>query len=249
MVAMIVFMGSQVDGFPGNRKKEWSSMTVSQGFDRETNMIRQAIPILLVMITSTGVWAGEPETSGFSLTFFGGTAFNAATALKIEQTGQPPLEIDADWETRPLDQPFYWALRAGWRREGDGFELQLLHHKLYLENTTPEVEHFEVTHGFNILTAQYVKKFGWIDARLGAGVVVPHPETVVRGTHHEASDYVLGGPALMAGAGTEHFLTDHLLLAGEVQFVAGWAEVTVADGRADVTALGLHLLLGAGYAF
>lgn len=205
--------------------------------------------VLLVLLCAPMVVAEEADRSGFEFVVFGGTVFNASTTLNIDQTGQPPLEIDADWETRSLDQPFYWALRAGWRRETDGFELQLLHHKMYLQNTTPEVEHFEVTHGFNALTAHYVKSFGWLDARVGAGVVIPHPETIVRGTHHEASDYVLGGPALMAGAGTDHLVADHVLLAAEVQFLAGWAEVTVADGRADVTHLGLHLLLGVGYLF
>lgn len=209
------------------------------------------MPSLFLILVLAASWAvaEEPDRSGFAFLFFGGAAVNASTTLTIDQTGQPPLEFEADWETRPLDQPFYWAVRARWRRADDGFELQLLHHKLYLENPQPEVQHFEVTHGFNSLTAHYVKAFGWWDARLGAGVVIPHPETIVRGTHHEASDYVLGGPVVMAGAGVEHIVADHLLLAGEMQFVAGWAEVTVADGRADVTGIGFHFLLGAGYLF
>jgi hypothetical protein len=205
--------------------------------------------ICLIVLTLPVAAAAQADRSGFALQAFGGFVLNLPTTLKIEQTGQPPLEFRAEWETRPLEQPFYWAVRARWRRADDGFEVQLLHHKMILKNPPPEIDNFEVTHGFNTVTAHYVKTFGWWDARLGAGVVVPHPDSEVRGGYHEASDYVLGGPVLMAGAGSEYVWADHLLLAAELQFVAGWATVTVHDGRAEVTAVGLHLLLGAGYRF
>jgi len=54
---------------------------------------------------------------------------------------------------------------------------------------------------------------------------------------------------LVGGVGSERIIADHLILAAELQFIAGWATVTVADGRADVTSLALHFLLGAGYRF
>lgn len=207
-----------------------------------------ALIFLIVLIQPVAATA-QADRSGFALQAFGGFVLNLPTTLKIDQTGQPPLEFRAEWESRPFEQPFYWAVRARWRRADDGFEVQLLHHKMILKNPPPEIDNFEVTHGFNTVTAHYVKTFGWLDARAGAGVVLPHPESVVRGRHHEASDYVLEGPVLLVGVGTEYVVADHLLLAAEMQFIAGRATVTVHDGRADVTSLGFHGLFGVGYLF
>jgi len=201
------------------------------------------------MILTAPQARAQPDRTGFAAQIFGGFTWNAPTTLKIEQAGYPPLDFEAEWETQPLEQPFYWALRARWRRPTDGFELQLLHHKMILKNPQQGVEHFEVTHGFNTLTVHYVKTFGRLDARLGAGAVIPHSDSTVRGTYYDAPGYTIAGPAVIAGVGTEHVFTSRILLAAEVQFMAGWANVGVAGGSADVTSVGLHFLFGTGYIF
>jgi len=203
----------------------------------------------LVLILASGGAQAEADRTGFAFQAFGGTAWNASTTLKIDQAGQPPLEFDAEWDTKPFKQPLYWALRARWRRPDDGFELQLLHHKVILANPQQGVEHFEVTHGFNTLTVHYVKTVGWLDGRVGAGAVIPHSDSTIRGLHHDPAGYTIAGPAVIAGVGTEHVFDSRILLAAEVQFMAGWANVGVAGGTADVTSVGLHLLVGVGYVF
>ncbi len=180
---------------------------------------------------------------------FLGSAINFDTDLTIRQCGREDIAFRAAWETRPFDQPLYWMVRLRWQRPRDGFEVQLLHHKMYLENTRPDVTDFEVTHGFNILTANYLRRGGPVQLRLGAGVTIPHAESTVRGEHHTSEHNTIGGPAFLVGVGSEYGFTDRLFLAGELQFIAAWAKVDVAEGTADVTSLAFHLLLGMGYVF
>ena len=90
---------------------------------------------------------------------------------------------------------------------------------------------------------------GRLGVRVGAGVVVPHPETEVRGMHHAVSDYILGGPVAVAGLGFQHIVGGRVLLAVEGQVIAGRATVTVDGGRVELGAFGLHGLGGIGYRF
>ena len=205
--------------------------------------------VLLVAALAPGRARAVQPRPGFVVQGFLGAAINFDTDLTIRQTGQDDISLRASWETRPFDQPLYWMLRLRWQRERDGFELQLLHHKMYLHNTRPDVEHFEVTHGFNILTANYIKRGGPTQFRLGAGVTIPHAESTVRGEHHASAHYTIGGPAFLVGVGSEYGFTDRLFLAGDIQFVAAWATVDVHQGEANVTSLAFHLMLGMGYVF
>jgi hypothetical protein len=81
----------------------------------------------------------------------------------------------AEYSTEPFKESPYYAWRIGKRR----WSLELIHHKLYLENKPEDVQHFEVIHGYNLLTANRILKERRFILRLGAGPVIAHPETEV----------------------------------------------------------------------
>ena len=207
-----------------------------------------AVGIAAVVCAAPTASAGEQSPS-FVAQVFGGTVLNVPTTLTLSQAGFPDLEHDANWTSKSLDQPFYWALRLRWQQPDSGWELQLLHHKLILENTTADIRHFEVTHGFNLLTAHRVWRRERLHLRLGAGVVLPHAESTVRGRYAATGAYRIRGPAAMAGAGWEQPIVRGVVATAEAQAIAASAKVDIADGRARVVALGLHVLLGLGAAF
>jgi hypothetical protein len=193
--------------------------------------------------------------SGIGLELFGGVAFNVPTSLTVRQAGADDLELTAHYRTRPFQQPVYWSVRLFWQRVSTSWAIQFMHHKLYLDNNPPEIQHFEVTHGFNILTVQHAWRRPNFSLRLGAGVVLPNSDSVVRGQSYAdggsglGSHYKIGGPALMAGVGKQFSLNRHFFVSTEGQLTAAWATVTVAEGEADVFNLALHFLLGIGYGF
>lgn len=193
----------------------------------------------------------------FSVQGFLGTALNVPTSLTLRQTGEPDLTFSARYQTRPLDQPVYWSVRLALFNERRALELQFNHQKLHLSNPPPEVQHFEVTHGFNLFTFAYAWRTLPVDLRLGAGIVLPHPEGTVRGiSYGSADDGFLGrgwhavGPAFLAGVGKQWEPVRHLLLIADAEVIGAWAnDIPVVDGSVDVRNVALHLRLGAGYAF
>ena len=148
-----------------------------------------------------------------------------------------------------MEQPLYWAVRVRWQRAGDGFEVQFLHHKIYLEDPPATIQHFEVTHGFNILTANYMRRSRPVHWRLGVGVTMPNTFATVRGELSDVHDYSIAGPAFLAGAGTEFPLAGRWHLGIEAQFIAAWGKDEIANGEARFTSLACHLLAGLGYVF
>jgi hypothetical protein len=186
-----------------------------------------------------------------------GEVANLDTSLKIRQEGEPTLDLDADYETRPFESPFYYSLRAGRWNDSRAWELELIHQKIFLTNRPPEVQHFAVSHGYNLLTvnrAWDVRRFLW---RIGAGAVVAHPESEVRGRALDSGDtnlgggYHLTGPVLQIGIEKRFELgildKTHWLLGVEGKASAARAVIPVAGGEADAPNAALHLLVGFGW--
>lgn len=215
-------------------------------------MVSRRIGFSLVLLTLTGSLGqalAEPLPEGIVLQVLGGAPINFPTTLTITQQDEPDINHHASWETRPWEQPLYWALRLRWQRERDGFEIQFLHHKMYLQDPPSTIQHFEVTHGFNVLTANYLRRSRPFHWRVGAGVTMPNTFATVRGEISDVHDYSIGGPAFLAGGGSELALTRRLFLSAEAQFIAGWGTDDVSRGEAKVVSLAIHILVGLGFVF
>lgn len=211
---------------------------------------RTCLAALVLGALPTFPVSAEPR---WSLELFGGAAFNFETSLDVEQEGEPDLEIDADFATRAFEDPPYYGVRLG-RWTGDrAWELELVHHKLFLEDRPPEVQRFEISHGFNLVFAnrawQGERGNLW---RAGLGVVAAHPETTIRGraVSPQAGDlgggYDLAGPALQAAVGRRLRVSERLFVPIEGKLTAAWARVPIAGGRAEVPNVALHAAVGFG---
>jgi len=190
------------------------------------------------------------------LEVFGGSALQLQTRTTLRQEGEPDLRFTARWETHPLPPAPYYAWRVGlWHGRG-AWELQFIHHKAYLENPPPDIQSFEVSHGYNILTFGRARRLaGGLELRAGAGPVIAHAEGVVRGRTYESSGttfaggYDLAGAALMVGAGWKLPIVAGLFATANVEATGAWARVKTAGGTADVPNVALHGLAGLGYSF
>jgi hypothetical protein len=131
----------------------------------------------------------------------------------------------------------------------------MLHHKLYLENPGGAVEHFEVTHGYNLPMANVTGPArGW-HWRLGLGLVVAHPEGRVAGRELGGAPTLLGGGYHIAGITAQLALGRRYAIGpGETRFTAlpeakltaSWARITVDSVALTVPNVALHLLGGLG---
>ncbi|HSB19066.1 MAG TPA: hypothetical protein VLD85_03545 [Anaeromyxobacteraceae bacterium] len=182
-----------------------------------------------------------------------GGPLNLPMPLTIRQAGQPDIRLTAHYSSRPFQLPLHWGIQVARQSGGADWALELVHQKLYLDNPPPEVQYFSITHGFNLLTLSRGFRLGdglW--TRVGAGAVLAHPESMVRGLEFSGggllgSGQYLCGATLVATLEKRIALADRLYLALDGKVAASYARVPVAGGDASVPSVSFHLLSGLGY--
>jgi len=182
-----------------------------------------------------------------------GLQYNVPLPLVIRQSGHPDIKLTARFDTRPFVEVPYYDVKVGIARKPWAFELELVHHKLYLANRPAEVDTFEITHGYNPLLVNCVRDWAGIKLRAGVGVVIAHPQTMVRGLRFPETGGILGwyvsGPAAQVGFSKSWEFGRHFLAGFEGKVVGAWARVPIVDGSADVPNLSLHGLVSVGWRF
>ena len=188
-----------------------------------------------------------------SVDIIAGAALNFDSNVTFHQAGEEDITLTGQYITKPFDDPYYLGFRFNFNIAHHIWELQFLHHKVYLTNTTEEVQHFEITHGFNTLTLHHRFVYNEFNLRIGAGVVLPHTESTIRGHKYSSTGGIFGwgyhitGPILLAGINRDWMLGSHFYVNTEVQFIAGWAKVPIYDGYASATNFAFHFIFGLGY--
>jgi hypothetical protein len=183
-----------------------------------------------------------------------GTAWQARTRLQIEQQGEPDLEFNAHYETLPFTSGApYYALRIGRWEGGAAWEFETHHHLVTLVDGPPEVQEFKITHGYNLNTVNRAWLAGGMVWRVGAGVVITHPESLVRGKRFAgegfANGFYLSGACAQISLEKRLALWKGLFLSLEGKVTGAWARVPVESGWATAPNVALHALAGLGYAF
>lgn len=142
--------------------------------------------------------------------YFLGDAINIPTPLTIILNNTGPIYTTGIYETRAFtfqDDANYYAYRFSFKdNKNEWFELELIHHKIYLINTPedfgkcyspldyiirnlfsnykpPEnIQYFNISHGYNLITLNKAwrdKKFNWLIYRVGLGAVLAHPQSKI----------------------------------------------------------------------
>ncbi len=213
-------------------------------------IVRGILAAWLAALLSTGAARAE---SGWSVQLGLGMPLNLPVPLSIRQSGQPDLRFAARYETRPFEMPVYWGAQVAHRSGDTDWALEILHQKLYLANPPPEVQDFSISHGYNLVTLSRGWRVGtglW--ARLGAGTVLAHPESTVRGRALPEGGAILGwgyrlsGVAVVAAVEQRVQIVDELFLALHGAVTGAYGAVPVADGSARVATLSLHARVALG---
>jgi hypothetical protein len=209
--------------------------------------------ILLFILSSPAIpaWAEGP----WSVEVFGGSSYSFPTPLRIRQYGYPDIDITARYETKPFEKDPYYAWRIGYWQGNKAWELELVHQKLYLENKPAEVQEFQITYGYSLLTINRAWESEGLIYRLGMGVVITNPSTIVRGQEdsHEGGlfdqGYYVSGPTIQAAADKRFYLAKDLFFSVEGKLTASYARITISGGYAQVPNAAVHWLFGLGYDF
>ena len=211
--------------------------------------------VLIALIQAAFIVTAIPAGVQAAWTFeaFLGSAWSLPSPLSIHQYGQERIYLMAKYETRPLVESPYYAWRvAKWRDEG-AWEFELVHHKIYLANNPDSVQHFEISHGYNLITINRAWVRGNLIWRVGVGVVATHPETKIREKKLPSGDglngFYISGPTVQLAMGRKFPLRGGLFAVVEGKWTASYATIPVWGGNAYVPNMALHWLIGLGHDF
>jgi hypothetical protein len=185
----------------------------------------------------------------------GGTflPFNVPMSLSVYQSGEPALRLTAHYASEPFAIPICWVWRVSLWSGNRGWELEAVHHKIFLENPPPEIGKFQISHGVNLVTVNRAWQCEHFVLRAGAGVALAHPENTIRGKILPEDGgifgwgYYLAGPAVGGAVGRHFPLGAGFLLTAEVKLSGYYASVPVVDGRAHVWGLLAQLSIMVGW--
>lgn len=227
--------------------------------------MRNVAGVLLIALVVSGVQsveaAGPDERRHLSVEWATGGSNSLPTPLTISQDGFPDISINhAHYDTNPFEGSKYYAYRFGLWKNKSAWEFEWVHNKIYLTDLPSTVQLFDITHGYNLLFVNRARtildknpRFSLV-RRFGAGVVIAHPENIIR--NQELPDgggisegYYLAGVAGQASLQGQLHLGQHVFLKAEGKLTGAWANVPVVQGSATVPTITLHGLVGLGARF
>lgn len=193
--------------------------------------------------------------SSWSFEAHGGEVYNLPMPLTINQQGYSDIKLTASYHTEALTLPVYWDVRLSRWQKDQSWEFEVTHHKLYLNNTSAEVQKFNISHGFNMLLVNHGFDKKTFHYRAGAGIVLAHPESNIRGKKYGDSvddfdlRYYITGPIVNFAIGKHYRLNNRFYINAEAKTTFAYAQIKVAEGNAEVYNIAFHLILGVGFDF
>lgn len=195
--------------------------------------------------------AVHADAADWSLELLVGDAYNAPSHTRIEQQQWGKLSFNGDYKTQGLEGPLHYAWRIARWDDDRAWELQLLHHKLFLQNRPAGVDSLSVSHGFNIVTINRVFEHQHWRVRAGLGPVITHTEARILGSSYDGP-YELAGAAALIGVSRQLQLGKNFYLVGEVAATFGYIRAR-PDGtpalEVTIRNPAFHAQAGVGYRF
>lgn len=189
----------------------------------------------------------------FKMEMHGGFPINIASPVHIVQSGHDPIRFNAHFYSEPFYSPQYWMWRLGIENDKGSYELEAIHHKLYLSRENNIVKQFSISHGLNIITINKGIVCKNFLIHLGVGPILAHPENNVRDKALDQTKglfgmgYYITGPCTNIAISRKIFLTKKFYSNFELKHTFAYANVPVVDGYAEVYNNAFHLIFGLGF--
>jgi hypothetical protein len=185
----------------------------------------------------------------------GGDAYCFRTPLTIIQSGYKDIKFFAKYATHSFKLPVYYAFRFAMWNSDRAWEAEFVHLKMEVTNPPHDVQHFEISHGYNLLILNRAWKRRGLILRVGGGIVISHPENTVRGKPLVLNNgmfntgYHLSGPTAQIELGRRWYFRERFFITIDGKLTAACARIPVADGHANVPNVAIHGLVGTGCEF
>jgi hypothetical protein len=180
-----------------------------------------------------------------------GDAYSFDTRTRIDHVATGRISFDGDYRTHGLEGPLHYTWRVARWLNDRGWELQLLHHKLYLKDLPSGMQALSVSHGFNIITLNRAFVFDDWRVRMGLGAVITHAEAIIGATSYDGP-YELSGVATLVGIGRIVELSPRWTASAELSATLGYGEMSPSGSpelEFSILNPAVHVQLGIGYRF
>jgi hypothetical protein len=214
-----------------------------------------ALLALSALVVTARARPAEAQTTSIDLMI--GSAYNVPTPLTVRQSGYPDLTITAHYDTKPFGPyaPYYtWRLDV-WRKDR-AWELQHVHHRIFLANPTPEIESFSIHYGYNYILFGRAWRGRTYVVHASGGVVITSPASTIRGHSLNTRDpgildvgYRVTGVGAALAVSREWTFATHAYVLADGAILAGTVSVPVVDGHARAPNFGFHGHIGLGLKF
>jgi hypothetical protein len=206
------------------------------------------IKILLLMILTSMAMA----TDGWHLTAMVGAPVSMPNDLVLHYDQQTTVHRAKYTPKAWSDYP-YWSLRSDYWINDHAFGIEILHHKLYLVNTTDDIQSFSVSDGYNLVYVNYAKRFNQHIFRTGVGLVFGNPDVTLKGRkrylHRHLKGMHLGGVTMQVAYERWLYETPQFFINMETKLTHSYAKLPISD-RSDEYALvpdtAIHFNIGFG---
>lgn len=207
----------------------------------------------------------------WTVSAYGGAMQTQSSDVRIDdrEANTNLLFEEMPFDSRSSESPIYYGYRVGYRVPTIAWlfvEGELIHGKVYPRSPTTTlgsgtlrgtsasdipfesvVQHFNLSHGLNFIVFNAVARRAFTSrvaatARLGAGPMLPHVESVVDGARRE--EYQWAGIGAQVGGGAELTVWRTLALTAEYKWTHARPHVSLARGEAMLTTTSHHLAIG-----
>ena len=192
------------------------------------------------------------EDGWYWSTFMGGS-ISTHNSLKVKLDDHPDHTINARYSSRSFEDSHWWMTRIEKRKGNKIYSFEMIHHKIYLQNTNDIVESFSVSDGYNLLYFNIGRVKEKMRYRYGLGIIIAHPDVTIAGREpfHTPGlkGHYLAGP-------TMQFNVERLIWENKLYFVSldtkltlsyAWIPLSDRDGEtAEAPDIAVHFSLGLG---
>jgi hypothetical protein len=208
-----------------------------------------------ILLFYSAASSGYSQKHSWTFEFSTALVYNLPLPLKVEQKGYEDIHLSrALYSSYPLSFPIYFDIRISKWRENKCMSFEVIHHKIYLDNTPPEIQGFGISHGFNMVMIDYGQRLNKMIVRGGIGVVLAHAESTVRGMEYpyergfDIKGYRIRFPVLSLSLSRPIELSKAFFVNTEFKINGASIQVPVVNGNARVNLVVFQFVFGPGYA-
>lgn len=214
----------------------------------------------LLLSSLISISSAYADSDPHSVEVYLGYSFNKDYDVTIDKDDGSSTTIKSDYDTKPTKFPPFYSIRYGYWNNNSAWEVEHIHHKIYLDTLPSDVQHFEITDGYNLFTINRAWNIDDTIYRVGLGTVITHPQITVDGVETYtkggqaipkiwSDGYHWSGYSMLAGVQKRYYVTEKTYITAEAKLIHAWTKIPLENGSVEVPNTSLQLMIGYGGLF